>query len=137
MCIRDSQGTVQGNVWVYKGKAVLNGSSAHIGGNLTTSGTASDSTGGSLSSRVGGAVQTGWVPPAPLAQVPLPHVGYVPTDWAGFSTRLFAPWAQDSSLPLSSCKTNASACYTIASFSWSIGAGQALTTTSVPMLYDA
>ena len=82
-------------------------------------------------------MQTGWVPPAPLARVPLPHVGYVPGDWAGFGTRLFAPWAQDSSLAGSSCKTTASSCYTIASKSWSIGDGQALTTTSVPMLYDA
>jgi len=132
-----NQGTVQGNVWVYKGNAVLNGSSAHIGGNLTTSGTARDSTGGSVSSRVGGAVQTGWVPPAPLARVPLPHVGYVPGDWAGFGTRAFAPWAQDSSKAGSSCKTTLSSCYTIASKSWSIGDGQALTTTIHPMLYDA
>ena len=137
IALQMNQGTVQGNVWVYKGNAVLNGSSAHIGGDLTTSGTARDSTGGSVSSRVGGAVQTGWVPPAALARVPLPHVGYVPGDWAGFGTGMFALWAQDSSLAGSSCKTNASSCYTIASKSWSIGADQALTTTSAPMLYDA
>lgn len=131
------QGTVQGDVWAYRGNAVLNGANAHIGGNLTVAGTATDSTGGIVSTRVGGVVQTAWVPSGPLVRVPLPHVGYVPSDWTGFATNTFGAWAQSSSLVGSSCQTNASDCYTIASYSWSIGDGQALTSTNVPTLYDA
>lgn len=132
-----NQGTVQGDVWIYRGNATLNGASAHIGGNLTTAGTATNGTGGAVAPLVGGVVKTGWVPSGPLVRVALPHVGYTPSDWTGFATNTFGAWAQSSSLPGSDCKTTLSSCNTIASYSWSIGAGQALTSTSVPTLYDA
>jgi len=91
--LRIHQGRVGGDTYVYSGGATLNGSSARIDGDLTVSGTATNSQGGAIAPLVGGAVTTGWAPPTGLVRIPLPEINYKPADWGGFSTSTsFEQW---------------------------------------------
>ena len=94
-----NQGTINGSVFVYASNATLNGTSAHIGGNLTTSGTAINSQNraggvGAVQPMVGGTIATGWAPPAAgIVKVPLPEVTKKFSDWPGYNTSIsFASW---------------------------------------------
>ncbi len=87
------QGRIQGDGYVYSGNATMNGTQARVDGNLTASGSISNSTGGGMTGIVGGTVTPGWAPPSQITKVPLPEVTYAPGDWAGYSTATsFAQW---------------------------------------------
>ena len=87
------QGHIQGSAYVYNGSASMNGTQARIDGDLTVSGTATNTQGGAIAPLVGGAVTTGWSPATGIQRIPLPEVNYIPSDWGGYSTSTsFAQW---------------------------------------------
>jgi len=93
------QGRVQGSVYVYSGNATLNNTSARIDGDLTVSGTATNSHGLPIAPLVGGAVTTGWAPATGIVRVPLPEVVYKPSDWSGYSTAItFRQWMREQAI---------------------------------------
>lgn len=90
------QGRIKGNAYVYQGNASMNGTQARIDGDLSVSGTATNTQGGAVAPLVGGAVTTGWAPGTGLQRIPLPEVNYVPSDWGGFTTGIsLAQWLKE------------------------------------------
>lgn len=92
--LRMNQGRILGDAYVYRGNATINGTQGRVEGNLTASGTITNSAGGVPN--VGGTVMPGWSPGSDIVRVPLPEVNKNFSDWSGFSTGLsFEQWLHD------------------------------------------